>query len=223
MKTQNEVQSMANKYEIEKELFVKNLSKDDLESYIESLLRKYYDTLLSKKNDEVVKILKDIYQVIDLRGGDLGEYPYLTHYIHQRMIILSNGIFKKLLDDDCDLYYPISKITLDFKPEEANDLSSFFDDESITKLLIECHEEDFDRFMTFVKDLPQIKVYSKDKTIENAVSRKFIAKVTKFLNEVKEGAYDGYLEIPEYYIIDDEDFDEDLYVRNRHKERLEGD
>ena len=70
-------------------------------------------------------------------------------------------------------------------------------------------------------NLPELKYYFKDElTINNRIPRQCIAKITDFLNDVKKGVYDGYLEIPEDYIIDDDDYlDRYEYSKKRHNEK----
>ena len=209
---------MANKYEIKRELLLKNLNKDEIEGYIDNLIRTIYENFISNDADKSKLKIRELHQVIDSLKE---KYPYINEYVNYRCIVISNKVFESLFDRDVNLYYPKLKLDIDFNPNDELDLSYFIEDEKTSmRILIECFDDDLIRFMNFIKDLPQLKYYFKDEiTIESYVPRSMIAKVTDFMNDVKDGVYDGYLEIPEDYIIDDDDYLNSFeYCKKRHKE-----
>lgn len=211
---------MKNKYEIKKELLLRHLEDDNLVGYIDSLIKEIYENYISNDKNKAKSKINDLGELIDVL---INKYPYINYYINYRCLIISNKIFEKIFDRDFNLYYPSDKISIDERPEGVELLSDFVDDDSDLMIRLTYglqFEDEFNHVINFIKDLPELKYHFKDElTMNNRVPRKCIALITDFMNDVKEGKYDGYLEIPEDYIIDDEDYlNRFEYCERRHKE-----
>lgn len=212
---------MKNKYEIQKELIVRNLEKDDLKGYLDNLIRIIYESYIFNDEDKVKIKVNELNNLIASLSP---KYPFVDVYINYRIVIVMNMIMKSIFKRDADLFYPKAKYDIDFCPEELFSLNQFVENEKdMMTIFLYSFDEDLMRFMDFIKELPQLKYYYKDeKSIQAYTPRKMIAKVTDFMNDVKAGKYDGYLEVPEDYLIDDEDYlDRYTYCERRHKEAKE--
>ena len=211
---------MKSKYEIQKELLIKNLEGEALEGYLDNLIKEIYESYLSNDKDNAKSKINWLNGLINVL---IKKYPYINYYINYRCLIISNKLFEKIFDRNFSLYYPSDKISIDDKPEGVELLSDFVDDGSDLMIMLDYglqFEDEFNHVINFIKDLPDLKNYFKDElTMNNRVPRKCIALITDFMNDVKEGKYDGYLEVPEDYVIDDEDYlDRFEYCENRHRE-----
>ena len=206
------------KYEIKRDLVVKNLDKDKLVGYIDNLIKNIYECYLSNDLERAKDNIEHLHEIISY--SDL-KYPNINNYINYRCIIISNKIFESLFKRNSQLYYPSLKLEIDEKTDDY--LAEVLSDKDMMLILDYGldFEEDFNRFLDFLMNLPELKYYFKDElTINNRIPRQCIAKITDFLNDVKKGVYDGYLEIPEDYIIDDDDYlDRYEYCEKRHKEK----
>lgn len=214
---------MKNKFEIQKELLLRHLEDDKLVGYIDNLIKEIYENYISNDKNKAKSKLNDLSELIEVL---IEKYPYINYYINYRCLIISNKIFEKIFDRDFNLYYPSDKIFIDESPEGVELLSDFIDDGSDLMIMLNYgfqFEDEFNHVINFIKDLPELKYrFNGELTINNRIPRKCIALITDFMNDVKEGKYDGYLEIPEDYVIDDEDYlDRYTYCENRHREAKE--
>lgn len=207
-----------NRYEIKRDLVVKNLEKDKLIGYIDNLIKNIYECYISNDLEKAKSNIEYLHEIISFSGL---KYPNIENYVNYRCVIISNKILESLFKRDSQLYYPSLKLNLDDKPDDY--LSELLSDDDMRMFLdygLE-FEEDFNRFLDFLMNLPEIKYYFNGKlTMNSRIPRQCIAKITDFMNDVKKGVYDGYLEIPEDYIIEDDDYlDKYEYCEKRHKER----
>lgn len=199
-------------------LLVRNLEKDELEVYIDTIIKSMYDNFISNDKNKVKTKINDLNEII---GIVINEYPHIREYINYRCIIISNKTFQSIFDRDFSLYFPSEKVSIDFRYEDEHLLSDLFDEDTLIHVLYGLQfEEDLNSVLNFIKDLPILKEkYKNELTINNRIPRKCIALITDFMEDVKSGKYDGYLEVPEDYIIDDEDYLDDFtYFENRHRE-----
>lgn len=191
---------MNNEIKKMKEDFLLNLEKEDLESYIDNLIKEYYNYFLASDKESLKTSIIDLMRLPSLFED---KYPNMNNYINYRLVVVSNKIFESIFSNRGDLYYPLEHIQMDYIPQE-NDLSDLFDDGKIRKILFESQMKHIHEFMDFVKFLPNIKSLGNPK---KKLPRVLVDEVCDFMEGIKSGAYDGYFDIPEEIIVDENPYD----------------
>ena len=131
-----------------------------------------------------------------------GKYPNITNYLNYRIVVVSNKILESIFDGRSELFYPLEDTLIDYMPND--NLSDLFDEDIMRRILFESRMSHIHEFMDFVKYLPKVKSFG---TPKEKIPRVLVDEVTEFMEGVKSGAYDGYLEIPEDIITDENPYD----------------
>lgn len=171
-----------NNLNIEKEKFLKNLKKSDIQGYIDNLLNQYYNSYLHGDSKKVISIIKEIH---DLTIFFESRYPNINDYINYRLVIISTKIFESILNHGTPLYKP-KEVELSEKPQ--NDLFDLFDDELIEKIIMENEMGNIHNFIQFMDSL-------ENNHTSDALPKEFFAEVKTFIRDVKNGKYDYCLSI----------------------------
>ena len=103
------------KYEIKRDLVVKNLDKDKLIGYIDNLIKNIYECYMSNDVEKAKDNIEHLHEIINY--SDL-KYPNINNYINYRSVIISNKIFESIFKRDSQLYYPLLKLEIDDKPND---------------------------------------------------------------------------------------------------------
>lgn len=201
---------MSNKELIKmKEDFLLNLDKEDLKVYIDNLIKEYYNTYLSNDNENLKSNVTELMRLPTLFEK---KYPNMSNYLNYRLVVLSNRIFESIFSNRCEMYYPLEHTSIDVPngevvvnlldeikqkrneletlKKETTNLNDLFDDDVIDDLLLEDMEYHTNDFINFVSNLPNVEGNMK-------LPRALLDKVCDFMDGVKSGEYDGYLEISE--------------------------
>ena len=95
---------MANdKFEKEKELFLKNMLEDDFKAYLDNLIMDYYKGYLENDSELFNKNKKEL-EFIYTKNNDL--YSNLVNYINSRLILLGNNALHLLFKRKLELMIP---------------------------------------------------------------------------------------------------------------------
>ena len=140
------------------------------------------------------------------------KYPNMSNYLNYRLVVLSNRVFESIFDGRSEMYYPLEHTSIDVPngevvvnllekikekrneletlKKETTNLNELCDDNVIDDLLLEDMEYHTNDFINFVSNLPNVERDMK-------LPRALVDKVCAFMEGVKSGEYDGYLEISE--------------------------
>lgn len=119
---------MANdKFEKEKELFLKNMLEDDFKAYLDNLIMDYYKGYLENDSELFNKNKKEL-EFIYTKNNDL--YSNLVNYINSRLILLGNNALHLLFKRKLELIIPYA---VDIN--QSNTLESFWDYELMDKII----------------------------------------------------------------------------------------
>ena len=204
------VKIMSNKELIQmKEDFLLNLDEEDLKGYIDNLIKEYYNNFISGDNENLKKNVVELMRLTTLFEN---KYPNMSNYLNYRLVVLSNKVFESIFDGRSEMYYPLENPSLDApkgkaivnllekvkqKREELEEvnkekehLDKLFDDNVVDDILFEDMNYHVNDFIAFVDNLPDVEGDIK-------LPRELVDKVYAFMEGVKSGVYDGYLEICE--------------------------
>ena len=70
---------MKSKYEIQKELLIKNLEGEALEGYLDNLIKEIYESYLSNDKDNAKSKINWLNGLINVL---IKKYPYINYYIN---------------------------------------------------------------------------------------------------------------------------------------------
>ncbi|MBR0058563.1 MAG: hypothetical protein IJP99_04425 [Methanobrevibacter sp.] len=201
---------MSNKELIKmKEDFLLNLDKEDLKVYIDNIVKEYYDNYISNDNEN---LKNNVIELMRLPTLFEKKYPNMSNYLNYRLVVLSNRVFESIFDGRSEMYYPLEHTSIDVPngevvvnllekinekrneletlKKETTNLNELCDDNVIDDLLLEDMEYHTNDFINFVSNLPNVERDMK-------LPRALVDKVCAFMEGVKSGEYDGYLEISE--------------------------
>lgn len=204
------VKIMSNKELIQmKEDFLLNLDEEDLKGYIDNLIKEYYNNFIYGDNKNLKKNVVELMRLTTLFEN---KYPNMSNYLNYRLVVLSNKVFESIFDGRSEMYYPLENPSLDAlkgkaivnllekvkqKREELKEvnkekehLDKLFDDNIVDDIIFEDMNYHVNDFIAFVDNLPDVEGDIK-------LPRELVDKVYAFMEGVKSGAYDGYLEISE--------------------------
>lgn len=192
-----------------KEDFLLNLDKEDLKVYIDNIVKEYYDNYISNDNEN---LKNNVIELMRLPTLFEKKYPNMSNYLNYRLVVLSNRVFESIFDGRSEMYYPLEHTSIDVPngevvvnllekinekrneletlKKETTNLNELFDDNVIDDLLLEDMEYHTNDFINFVSNLPNVERDMK-------LPRALVDKVCAFMEGVKSGEYDGYLEISE--------------------------
>jgi len=95
---------MANdKFEKEKELFLKNMVEDDFKAYLDTLIKDYYKGYLENDSELFNKSKKEL-EFIYTKNKNM--YNNLVNYFNSRMILLGNNALHQLFKRKLNLIIP---------------------------------------------------------------------------------------------------------------------
>jgi hypothetical protein len=201
---------MSNKELIKmKEDFLLNLDKEDLKVYIDNIVKEYYDNYISNDNEN---LKNNVIELMRLPTLFEKKYPNMSNYLNYRLVVLSNRVFESIFDGRSEMYYPLEHTSIDVPngevvvnllekikekrneletlKKETTNLNELCDDNVIDDLLLEDMEYHTNDFINFVSNLPNVERDMK-------LPRALVDKVCAFMEGIKSGEYDGYLEISE--------------------------
>lgn len=192
-----------------KEDFLLNLDKEDLKVYIDNIVKEYYDNYISNDNEN---LKNNVIELMRLPTLFEKKYPNMSNYLNYRLVVLSNRVFESIFDGRSEMYYPLEHTSIDVPngevvvtllekikekrneletlKKETTNLNELCDDNVIDDLLLEDMEYHTNDFINFVSNLPNVERDMK-------LPRALVDKVCAFMEGVKSGEYDGYLEISE--------------------------
>ena len=192
-----------------KEDFLLNLDKEDLKVYIDNIVKEYYDNYISNDNEN---LKNNVIELMRLPTLFEKKYPNMSNYLNYRLVVLSNRVFESIFDGRSEMYYPVEHTSIDVPngevvvnllekinekrneletlKKETTNLNELCDDNVIDDLLLEDMEYHTNDFINFVSNLPNVERDMK-------LPRALVDKVCAFMEGVKSGEYDGYLEISE--------------------------
>ena len=192
-----------------KEDFLLNLDKEDLKVYIDNIVKEYYDNYISNDNEN---LKNNVIELMRLPTLFEKKYPNMSNYLNYRLVVLSNRVFESIFDGRSEMYYPLEHTSIDVPngevvvnllekinekrneletlKKETTNLNELCDDNVIDDLLLEDMEYHTNDFINFVSNLPNVERDMKR-------PRALVDKVCAFMEGVKSGEYDGYLEISE--------------------------
>ena len=192
-----------------KEDFLLNLDKEDLKVYIDNIVKEYYDNYISNDNEN---LKNNVIELMRLPTLFEKKYPNMSNYLNYRLVVLSNRVFESIFDGRSEMYYPLEHTSIDVPngevvvnllekinekrneletlKKETTNLNELCDDNVIDDLLLEDMEYHTNDFINFVSNLPNVERDMK-------LPRALVDKVCAFMEGVKSGEYEGYLEISE--------------------------
>ena len=206
-----------------KEDFLLKLDEEELKAYIDNLIKEYYDNYIANEKENLQKNVLELMRLTTLFED---KYPNMDNYINYRLVVLSNKVFESIFSHRSEMYYPLENPSLDTPngkatvnllekvkqkreelkkvQEESRNLNKVFDKTKISQRLCESRMKQIHTFMDFVKYLPKVKSIGNQK---GTIPRVLVDEVYDFMEGIKSGEYDGYLEIPEDVIVDENPYD----------------
>lgn len=190
---------MSNKELIQmKEDFLLNLDKEDLKVYIDNTIREYYNNYIANDNENLKTNVIELMRLTTLFED---KYPNMSNYLNYRLVVLSNKVFESIFDGRSEMYYPLEHTSLEM-PENEIVVNML---EKVKQKRMELNKirqktfrlNNVNYFINFVENLPDVEGDAK-------LPKELIDKLCAFMEGVKSGEYDGYLEISEDDINDDE-------------------
>lgn len=183
--------SRSNELQKLKEDFLLKLDKEDLEFYIDTLIKDYYNFFISNDNEN---LKRNVIELMRLPTLFENKYPNMSNYMNYRLVVLSNKVFESIFDDRSEMYYPLEHTSIDVPDSEVkvNLL------EKVKQKRMELNKirqktfrmDNINYFINLVDTLPNVEGDEK-------LPRGLVDKVCAFMEDVKSGEYDGYLEISE--------------------------
>lgn len=104
--------SRSNELQKLKEDFLLKLDKEELKSYIDNLIKDYYNFFISNDNEN---LKRNVIELMRLPTLFENKYPNMSNYINYRLVVLSNRIFESIFNNRGDLYYPLEHTQIDSK------------------------------------------------------------------------------------------------------------
>lgn len=174
-----------------KEDFLLNLDKEDLKVYIDNIVKEYYDNYISNDNEN---LKNNVIELMRLPTLFEDKYPNMSNYLNYRLVVLSNKVFESIFDGRSEMYYPLEHTSLEM-PENEIVVNML---EKVKQKRMELNKirqktfrlNNVNYFINFVDNLPDVEGDAK-------LPKELIDKVCAFMEGVKSGEYDGYLEISE--------------------------
>ena len=174
-----------------KEDFLLNLDKEDLKVYIDNIIREYYNNYIANDNENLKTNVIELMRLTTLFED---KYPNISNYLNYRLVVLSNKVFESIFDGRSEMYYPLEHTSLEMPKNEVvvNMLEKV---KQKRKELYKIREKTFrlnnvNYFINFDENLPDVEGDAK-------LPKELIDKLYDFMEGVKSGEYDGYLEISE--------------------------
>lgn len=115
------------KFEKEKELFLRNMLEDDFKAYLDNLIMDYYKGYL-ENDSELFNKSKNELEFIYTKNKDM--YNNLVNYINSRLILLGNNALHLLFKRKLELIIPYA---VDIN--QSNNLDAFWDYELMDKII----------------------------------------------------------------------------------------
>lgn len=91
------------KFEKEKEVFLKNMIEDDFKAYLDTLIKDYYKGYFENDSELFNQSKKEL-EFIYTKNKDM--YNNLVNYFNSRMILLGNNALHQLLHRKLELIIP---------------------------------------------------------------------------------------------------------------------